>query len=214
MKISTYVQERFGKQPAAAVLFSLLGLWGTGCNSACAQEAPPHAATARTWEIAGRNYTQTWSDHIDMPACDKTAFDPGTEKRPKADCRHSPGDHFLYTWRYVAGHASELCPSPWRVPAKSDFIRLDKALGGSGVNLQYSEELAGMYLAFWGGAYSGSRDTAEYNDGGREACYWSAGHRGRRGHCLCFSSTGLVTPRERRPLHDGLLLRCILKSAR
>jgi hypothetical protein len=91
-----------------------------GVMSGYAQSTPPHAASTRTWVIKANGVTQTWSDHINLPACNKPDF-YGNSK--EGDCRkNSPGYYYLYSWLYVIQHTKELCPSPWRVPSKSDFV--------------------------------------------------------------------------------------------
>jgi hypothetical protein len=83
-----------------------------------AQKTPPHAASTRTWVIKANGVTQTWSDHIDLPACNKARFEASSTR---ADCRNNPGYHYLYSWLYVKQNAATLCPSPWRVPTVDDF---------------------------------------------------------------------------------------------
>ncbi|MDR3350913.1 MAG: hypothetical protein LBN98_04635, partial [Prevotellaceae bacterium] len=85
---------------------------------------PTHAASTRTWTFGD----QTWSDAIQMPDCDKTDFEGGTDTTPKADGRrYTTGDGhtwYYYSWAYVDANKSTICPSPWRVPATEDFAAI------------------------------------------------------------------------------------------
>jgi hypothetical protein len=115
-----------------------------GVISGYAQETPPHAASTQTWVFG----SQTWSDAIQIPECNKADFDGGTTDEPKADCfskTHREEDtgysdyigqkyeydthkkdrtYYSYSWPYVSQNAALLCPAPWRVPSKQDYIDL------------------------------------------------------------------------------------------
>ncbi|MDR1342161.1 MAG: hypothetical protein LBK18_02770 [Prevotellaceae bacterium] len=89
--------------------------------------APTHAASPTQWTITSADGTvrQTWSDHINIPACNKTSFSGGTAAAPQADCRNNPdGGYFLYSGVYVQENAATLCPNGWRVPTKDDFDKV------------------------------------------------------------------------------------------
>ena len=91
--------------------------------------------TNREWTIEGNGITQTWSDAVTATACNKTVFDGGWGRYTyfNADCRSNPGfPGDLFSWCAVARFADVLCPYPWRVPTRQDFIALDIALGGNG----------------------------------------------------------------------------------
>jgi hypothetical protein len=122
-----------------------------------AQDTPPYAASTKTWKFGG----QTWSDHINMPECNKTSFDGGDDNAPKADCRNNPGYYYLYSWEYVRLHAAILCPSPWRVPSFGDIPLLlpDSA---------YKPEV-------WGYSYSGACTLqGQLQEQGSFAHYWTS----------------------------------------
>jgi hypothetical protein len=127
--------------------------------SGYAQDTPPHAASTGTWVVGN----QTWSDHINIPACNKTSFDGGDDNAPKADCRNNPGYYYLYSWEYVRRNAADLCPAPWRVPSRYDFsVLADLAVG--------TDQVAEI----WGVAYGGYVLSSSVINTGSEAYYWSS----------------------------------------
>ncbi|MDR3140948.1 MAG: fibrobacter succinogenes major paralogous domain-containing protein [Tannerellaceae bacterium] len=82
--------------------------------------APVHAATHKVWVFGD----QTWSDAIQIPECNKESFE-NSETKP--DCRnYTQGDTtwYYYNWAYMDAHKDEMCPSPWRIPSKADFVSL------------------------------------------------------------------------------------------
>jgi hypothetical protein len=88
-----------------------------------ASDTPPHAASSQTWTIG----SQTWSDAINIPSCNKTSFNSGSNPNFLADCRsynNSGATYYYYSWPYVNEHKGTFCPSPWRVPSNSDFMTL------------------------------------------------------------------------------------------
>jgi hypothetical protein len=91
---------------------------------AVAQAAYPfYAASTQTWTIG----EQTWSDAIQMPACNKENF---TDSYTEPHCRsYTSGTNtwYYYNWPYVNQNAAQLCPAPWRVPSRSDYIELANA---------------------------------------------------------------------------------------
>ena len=90
---------------------------------------PPHAASAKTWVFGN----DTWSDRINVPTCNKTAFSSGSAYSPKADCRsytYNGSLYYYYSWPYVSNNASQLCPNPWRVPTDQEIFRLSFFFNG------------------------------------------------------------------------------------
>jgi hypothetical protein len=126
-----------------------------------AQTTPPYAASTKTWVIG----EQTWSDHINVPECNKTSFESGTIENPKADCRNNSNYYYLYSWEYVRRNASTLCPAPWRVPTKDSFIKLAAALSSGDKNV----------ISDWGAVLGGTSNgsgTLYYQ--GLSSYYWSS----------------------------------------
>jgi hypothetical protein len=78
---------------------------------------PPHAASPNTWTFG----EQTWSDAIQIPECNKTSF---TDSYTDPHCRsytENGKTWYFYNWSYVCTNEVMLCPTPWRVPSRSDF---------------------------------------------------------------------------------------------
>ena len=89
-------------------------------------------ATDSTWTVSGNGITQIWSDAVQTDYCSgKTefrGFEWYNEYRSRyfrVDCRSNPyykGD--LFSWLAVSELKDELCPAPWRVPTRQDFVDL------------------------------------------------------------------------------------------
>jgi hypothetical protein len=91
-----------------------------GVMGGYAQNTPPYAASTKTWTFGN----QTWSDAIQFPTCNK----PNSKRDDFVPyCSSETQDtktRYYYNWSYVAQVATELCPSPWRVPTVQDFKQL------------------------------------------------------------------------------------------
>jgi hypothetical protein len=132
---------------------TILMLFGVICGYA--QNTPPHAASTKTWTFG----TQTWSDAIRVPGCNKKDF-KHSSKEPHCRSYTSGGKTFYYyNFPYVAKNAATLCPLPWIVPSQSDFEDL----------MQNTTEKA--LAAAWGfGGLAGGSDMRNENT---HAYYWS-----------------------------------------
>jgi hypothetical protein len=95
-----------------------------GVMNSYAQNTPPHAASKKTWVIKANGVTQIWSDHVNLPDCNKADYHGySVYSGEDDDCRKNvTGRYYLYSFYYVFRHAKKLCPSPWRVPTKKDFV--------------------------------------------------------------------------------------------
>jgi len=192
-------------------------------------------ATDRTWTISGSGIIQIWSDAVTATACQKTTFNGGNRNfsRPEdsyfnADCRTNPdfpGD--LFSWCAVVKFNDVLCPYPWRVPSRQDFVNLDIALGGDGSTSPYN--LAGSYAQSqryfnnWGGVLGGaSGRTGTLHSQNIWAMYWSLsevseidhwmelrpGDSQNNGVSLQFFS-GIVHPSRWEDKSNGVAVRCV-----
>jgi uncharacterized protein (TIGR02145 family) len=121
---------------------------------------PTYAASAQVWTIGVGIDRQIWSDYInDTDRCNKEAFNGGNIYGSNPDCRNNiaPYRGYYYTWPYVSAHADTLCPSPWRVPDRSDFAKLYRNLGGEGTSCTGCPGLADAFINEWGGERAGWR---------------------------------------------------------
>jgi hypothetical protein len=108
--------------------------------------------TDETWTVG----TQIWSDEVKADGCIKSNsnYDGGNINGTvfKADCftdlAFIGGDFF--SWCMVMRFRENLCPYPWRVPTKDEFIALDIALDGSGENRNTASSFYNTYRNFWG----------------------------------------------------------------
>jgi len=165
----------------------------------------------QTWTIGN----QTWSDAVTATACQKTAFNIGNPRTGNysADCRSNPehrGD--LFSWCAVTCFANQLCPYPWRVPTRDDFIALDQALGGSGKNrCCFVQFVTDNYINRWGGVFGGiSNPGGSFSSQGLWGVYWSLSERNIYfGYILKFDTVGNANPQLSWRKYLGLALRCV-----
>jgi uncharacterized protein (TIGR02145 family) len=168
---------------------------------------PPHAASTQTWTIG----TQTWSDAIHIPACDKEDFE-NSETDPR--CRsytHEGTTYYYYNWPYTDLNAADLCPSPWRVPTTDDFVALDIALGGTGEE-RYDEDPSWVnanYINKWGGSYGGFAHGSSMLNVGSHGDYWSSTKHGTTAYLLHFNSGGTIYPQNDSNRVNGFQVRCV-----
>jgi uncharacterized protein (TIGR02145 family) len=136
-----------------------------------AKPAPPqYAASAQIWTIG----EQTWSAAIQIPACNKTSF---TYSDTVPDCHsYTSGTNtwYYYNWTYVELNAAQLCPSPWRVPAYTDFCTLDKNITGASACPTRVESFGPFetdkYENLWGCDWGGTG----LGEVGKMVYYWSS----------------------------------------
>jgi hypothetical protein len=85
---------------------------------------PPYAASMQTWTFGSS--TLIWSDRIastQIPCRKVTTLSSSGTNAEYAVV----GDSYFINWYCVSDNASQLCPSPWRFPSKSDFEALAAA---------------------------------------------------------------------------------------
>jgi uncharacterized protein (TIGR02145 family) len=120
-------------------------------------KTPPHAASTKIWTFG----TQTWSDAIQMPECNKKDF---RFSNTKLECRNYDKDGktwFYYNWLFVEANKTKMCPSPWRVPTKTDMETLKSNSNG------------GTLADAWGyGGYAAGGDSMRNVN--LQASYWSS----------------------------------------
>jgi uncharacterized protein (TIGR02145 family) len=176
-----------------------------------------------TWVVSNGIIVQEWSDAVTATNCNKEIFSGRSmvSMSFNADCRSNPGQKGdLFSWCAVARFKDILCPAPWRVPTKEDFINLDIALGGTGENRIGDTNFLFKYIdRNWGGSYSGAcLNTGELSAQNLYALYWSqtvAEENDRCAHRIELGGNNnkiwLTTPSASNliNLHIGLALRCV-----
>jgi uncharacterized protein (TIGR02145 family) len=176
---------------------------------------PRYAASTKTWTIG----SQTWSDVINIPECDHDAF---TNSLTVAYCRSyttSEKKYYYYNWVYVNANQNTLCPSPWHVPTKDDFMVLDKAFnGGTGANRTVALSwITEHYINEWGASLSTGR--AGGSDSATNAVpfatytgfYWSQGNVADPASSthLLIVTDGRCYPACYSPPEAGMPVRCV-----
>ncbi|MCL2028111.1 MAG: fibrobacter succinogenes major paralogous domain-containing protein [Bacteroidales bacterium] len=196
--------------------------------------------TSTTWAISGRGISQEWSDVVLTSTCGKTGFAGGSDPNFNNDCRQNritgtnetrptainqgenTANYFgdLFSWCAVMTHATVLCPDDWRVPTCQDFINLDIALGGTGIDRSGAAAVRNKLIdvsgtsgagQFWGGAYVGSCSrTGTLTTQGSYGVYWSSSEATTANARYWFFDTGgRVFPQDDLAKNRGLALRCV-----
>ena len=180
------------------------GTWNTSLGKA-------RFATAQTWAISSGSFTQVWSDAVEIIGAKDTYEGGNSTVGYKIDFSNkSPYKGSLFSWRAVAETAN-LCPPPWRVPTKDDFINLDKAMGGTGASRTNLSFVNAKYLGDWGGAFGGCcGNGGVLYDQGSWANYWSQSEKpADDGFYLYFGTNGSIGPQYWRHKDCGSTLRCV-----
>ncbi|MCL2028757.1 MAG: hypothetical protein FWG79_09785 [Bacteroidales bacterium] len=197
--------------------------------------------TNTVWTISGNGISQEWSDVVLTSNCGKTGFAGGSgypnynndcrgnrttgtnETRPTSTNQGGNTSAYfgdLFSWCAVMTHAAVLCPSPWRVPTCQDFINLDVALGGDGINRSGADAVRDKLIdvsgtsgagQFWGGAYVGyCNSTGTLSGQGSTAVYWSSSESTTTSaRYLAFDTDGIVNPQVNNNKDNGFALRCV-----
>ena len=194
--------------------------------------------TNTVWTISGNGISQEWSDVVLTSSCSKTGFAGGADPNFNNDCRGNRttgtnetrptavnqggntssaylGD--LFSWCAVMTHAAVLCPGTWRVPTCQDFVNLDVALGGTGINRGGADAVRDKFIdvsgdagQFWGGAYVGySSSTGTLLSQGSFAGYWSSSESTATYTRFLHFAGGNIYPQNSSNKTDGLALRCV-----
>ncbi len=154
---------------------------------------PADARTSGLW-AAG---SQTWSDVINVPACNKTDFAGGSASDCRNNDKFSDTRGYFYSFQYVTANGATMCPAPWSIPTMDDFVALDRALGGTGSS-QTNTALRDKYFDDWGAQISGYASSfGIYNltEASGEASYWTSEEGGSGAYMLKVSGNGDVDPK-------------------
>jgi hypothetical protein len=125
-----------------------------------APPTPPLAASTQTWKFG----TQTWSDAIQVPECNKERFENSYTEPQCRSYTYEGKTFYYYNWPHVDANKNTMCPGAWRVPSKEDFEALVETLGGN------PPTAAATLISAWG--YGGEAwypaDVSSYAE------YWSS----------------------------------------
>jgi uncharacterized protein (TIGR02145 family) len=157
-----------------------------------------------------------WSSKVAAEAChSKSTFSgirPGNPITFNADCRSNPdqsGD--LFSWCAVLRFGDELCPYPWRVPTRQEWIEFNSSSGGPG-EAHTSIPTRNNYEKFLGIEFLGYCDQDGNLIGqGALSYYWAqptlTDPRAYAHHVV--SSTGFIDPALSFGKFNGAPLRCV-----
>jgi uncharacterized protein (TIGR02145 family) len=188
-----------------------------GCTSTAAGTltvlaAPPGAASTYIWVID----SQFWSASLQnaQVGCTATTDFDTTNPPTVAYYRSSDlfeGSGYLYNWKCVVDYATQLCPSPWRVPTQLDFVELDYALGGTGVIRREEQQwVEDTYYALWGAIRGGESTDTTYYYRGTAAWYWTASHAVNHGAVsMQLHPDDTVKPNEWYMQQGAMQVRCV-----
>ena len=153
--------------------------------------SPTYAASTQVWKLG----TQTWSDRITVPECNKEDF---ITSNTDPDCR-SINDNgtlrYYYNWTYVIANATTMYPAPWRVPSQSDFNTL---VGNASQN---------DLISAWG--YGGFADGSSMSYVSLLAYYWSSTENGSNYAYLLFYYSGYLGVGNDVDKYTGFQVRCV-----
>ena len=198
---------------------SILASWPTSLGAAS-------FATDSTWIVSNGTITQIWSDAVQTDFCsNKTTFRGSNPliSGPlgnEIDCRSNPGQKGdLFSGRAVYEFGNQLCPGPWRVPTRHDFVNLSIIFGTNGFGNQNNPTIRDKYINDWGGTFGGmTSQTNTLSDQDTRGFYWSQTGIDYYGIGLPVVPTRLysieISSSNFRPLTDeflnrGFSLRCV-----
>jgi uncharacterized protein (TIGR02145 family) len=148
------VETRHATSLLVLLLVLLLAFAGCKKDDDKTTDTPPFAASTQTWTFGD----QIWSDAIQCPECNKeTSEESDTEPDCSSYADAESGKTFYYfNWPYVDAKKNTMCPDPWRVPTKEDFVALVETLGGNtpaACNALSTAWGYGGVFAGWSGGY-------------------------------------------------------------
>jgi uncharacterized protein (TIGR02145 family) len=193
--VTINIAENPSMEPrAATVTFAAGTLRKVVAVTQAARPTPTYAASTQTWTFGSSPLV--WSDAIQIPNCNKTSFTNSTDD---PQCRsYTDGESntwYYYNWAYVSTNAATLCPAPWRVPTREDFVALMAATS--------SAEL----VDDWG--YGGFADGSNVNEVDSFGYFWSSKEdRSNSGYLYYGSGNGNLGTFYR-DKHLGYQVRCV-----
>ncbi len=163
-------------------------------------------ATNQEWTVGN----QIWSDAVQTSVCSGRSpniFEIGNPTNCFANCRSNPGQKGdFFSWCAVMRFGDILCPYPWRVPTKDDFLELVLALDGEETERFQNTTVRNRLLNDWGGNYAGyiyMGDIIRQTN----TVYWT---QSETNHSLFFCSGGWIDRQSYEVPHNmSAALRCV-----
>lgn len=95
------------------------------CNNI---DPPPFAKSDKVIVIkCPKGHKLIWSDLICDPACNKSHYEGyhivGSSYVPIKDCYRTGANSYLYNLAYIEAYTAIMCPAPWRVPTRDDYVQ-------------------------------------------------------------------------------------------
>ena len=171
-----------------------------------------------TWFYIYDTIEQRWSDAVVAVNCRDTSLKTAHYSNWRspifhADCRINEGfKGHLFTWPAVDKFKNQLCPAPWRMPTREDFLDLNFAMRRLSINS--GTTLSVQYVDGWGAEFAGYSDGQnKLRSQGTHVMYWSQTRapdlRGSKfSYALIINSSNFATTTYYN-VYRGFTVRCI-----
>jgi hypothetical protein len=135
-----------------------------------------------------------------------SSFDGGSSGAYKAECAqnyYSTSNGNWFSWCMVVQYASQLCPSPWRVPTLEDHCQIVNGSPSS------CGDKSGTINGSYGYTHTGYVLGQAYYRGGTDGYQWSSTENGADDAWLLYYRSGVTGPRSYMRKRVGAALRCV-----
>jgi len=139
------------------------------CNASNINLGTVGFTSSSVWVVGA----QTWSAPVTVSYCNKSTIN--SNSTAVVDCRAGtlPQYGHYFTRCMMDQYFNDLCPKPWRVPTRQEFIDLDKGLGYTGVARNIGTAVVTRYTSeLWGGYTSGRTNGSAMSHEGTTIRYW------------------------------------------
>ena len=128
-----------------------------GCNDYTLNLGAVSFTAGAEVQIVGNGISQIWSRPVTAEGCQKEAYSYGINYNDiNPDCRTNPGyNGDLFSGCAVLKYAASICPGPWRVPTRQDFVNLLAAMGGCTNTCVDYDFIVNKIISLWGGEWYG-----------------------------------------------------------
>jgi uncharacterized protein (TIGR02145 family) len=191
----TYYFTRYAKDGACNTTFTA----SSGQYTLTVGPSPPPSAGTKTYTCG----TQTWSEPIKIAACNKSSWSSSTANPECRSNYYNSNMYYYYNWAYVNANKGVMCPAPWHVPTRTEFLDLISCMTLAGTEDQYWPE-----TSVWGGARAGKAYTLDMYDVGNLGAYGSTYVHGTTWYFLEILYGGARINNDGQGI--GLQIRCVL----